>query len=363
MEIRRRKTKPVMVGKVGIGGNFPISIQSMTKTITADIKHTVRQIKKLEEIGCEIIRVAVKNEKDAEAIREIKKEIKIPLEADIHFNYRLALLAVTAGSDSLRLNPGNIYRLREIENIVHKAKERKIPIRVGVNSGSIRINRLRNKKITLSDLMVDTALDYIRILEKMRFFNIIVSLKASDVLSTVEAYRKMARLCPYPFHLGITATGLPFTGGIKSALGIGILLADGIGDTIRVSLAGCPEEEIRIAKLILSALNLRKFGPEIIACPTCGRAQIDVVRLAQELEEKLQIANCRLRTEKPLKIAIMGCEVNGPGEAKDADIGIAGGKHCGVLFQKGEIITRVKEKDIIKVLWEKGIKPLFEKSI
>ena len=343
-KIKRRRTKVVFVGKVGIGGNYPISIQSMTKTKTASIRETIKQIKDLEELGCEIIRVAVKDEEDAKAIREIKKEISIPLEADIHFHYSLALLAIDSGSDCIRLNPGNIYKIEEIEKIVEKARERKIPIRVGVNAGS-----LRNKKIE-AETMVKSAGDYLKILEGFKFYDLIISLKASDVLTTVEAYRKMAKLCDYPFHLGITATGPVFEGGIKSAIGIGILLSEGIGDTIRVSLTGEPQEEVKVAREILSSLGLRQFGPQIISCPTCGRAQIDVVKIAQELQRKLQGKRFTVHSKRLPKVAIMGCEVNGPGEARDADIGIAGGKKCALLFKKGKILKRIEEDRIVPTL-------------
>lgn len=348
MEIKRRRTRPVMVGNVGIGGDFPISIQSMTKTKTSQVKATVEQIRELEKNGCEIIRVSVKDEEDARAIKKIKDKIKIPLEADIHFHYKLALLSLDSGCDALRLNPGNIYKIEEIEKIVKMAKEMRIPIRIGINSGSLQKGefKIKDEKLNLGDLMVKTAINYIKILERMDFFEIIVSLKASGVLDTIDAYRKMADLCDYPFHLGITATGLSFEGRIKSAIGIGILLAEGIGDTIRVSLTAHPREEIEVAKCILSSLGLRKFGPEIVACPICGRAQIDVIKITQELKKAL----LSLHTNLPTKIAIMGCEVNGPGEACDADIGIAGGKRCGILFKKGKIIRRINEKEIIAVL-------------
>ncbi len=346
--MKRRKTRVIKIGKVKVGEGAPISVQSMTKTKTSDIKATVGQIKDLESIGCEIIRVAVKDEADARVIKKIKKRINIPLEADIHFNYRLALSAIESGSDAIRLNPGNIYRPDEIGEIVKVAKKKKIPIRVGINSGSLKSRGTRHK--AQGTAMVKSALEYIKILEKLNFYDIMVSLKASDVLTTVEAYREMAHLCDYPFHLGITAAGLSFEGGIKSAMGLGILLSEGIGDTIRVSLTAKPEEEIRVARWILSGLGLRQFGPQVISCPTCGRAQIDVVKLAQDLEEKLLSTRYSLLSTRPVKVAIMGCEVNGPGEAREADIGIAGGKHCGVLFKRGKIVSRVKEKDIISVL-------------
>jgi (E)-4-hydroxy-3-methylbut-2-enyl-diphosphate synthase len=355
--IKRRRTRVVKIGKVGVGGAYPIPVQSMTKTKTRDIDSTVKQIEELENAGCEIIRVAVKDEDDAKAIKEIKKRINIPLEADIHFNYRLALEAINSGSDAIRLNPGNIYRLEEIKEVVKAAKKNRIPIRVGVNSGSLRLAPGTRHQAP-GTKMAEIALEYIRILEKLKFYEIMVSLKASDVMTTVEAYRKMARLCDYPFHVGITATGLPFEGGIKSAVGLGILLAEGIGDTIRVSLAGDPKDEVKVAQWILSSLGLRQFGPQIIACPTCGRVQIDVVKIAQELEKKIHDSRYTIHDSrkpqtayrKPLKVAVMGCEVNGPGEARDADIGIAAGKHCGILFKRGKIVGRIGEKSIVDIL-------------
>ena len=357
---KRRKTKTVKIGPVGVGSKFPISIQSMAKTDTGDAGATIRQIKALEKEGCEIIRVAVKNSDSITSLTKIKRGINIPLVADIHFNYRLGLEAIAAGIDALRLNPGNIYRKEEVTQIAKAAKRKKIPIRVGVNSGSLRQSqRVRVSKSQrastdsskrLADSMVKSALNYIRMLESMRFYDIIVSLKASDVATTVDAYRKMAALCNYPFHLGITASGLTQEGTIKSAIGMGSLLLEGIGDTIRVSLTATPQEEVRAAKQILQSLRLREFGPEIVACPTCGRTQADVIKIVRKVKDQLSAISYQLSAKKPLKIAIMGCEVNGPGEAREANIGIACGKNSAVLFKRGKIVKRIKEREIVETL-------------
>jgi len=347
-----RMTKQIKVGNVKIGGGAPVSIQSMTKTDTRDVQATVREIKELEKSGCEIIRVAVKDFEAAKAIRAIKRKVNLPLVADIHFDYRLALSAIENGADKIRLNPGNIYKEDEIKEVVKLAKKRRIPIRVGANSGSIRykIQDTRYKGNTMIDNMVKSVMDYIKILERMDFYDIIVSLKASDVLSTIEAYKLFSKKSRYPLHLGVTAAGPVSTGIVKSSIGIGALLLDGIGDTIRVSLTGDPIEEVIAAKNILQALELRSFGPEIISCPTCGRCQVDLQGIVNKVA--LRITNDKRRTTKNYhsKIAIMGCEVNGPGEAKEADIGIACGKGSGVIFKKGKILKRVKEKDIVKEL-------------
>mgnify|MGYP001572698052 CR=1 FL=1 len=337
-------TKQIKVGGVKIGGGASITIQSMTKTDTRDVLATVRQIKELEKAGCEIVRVAIKDFEAAAAIKAIKRKVNLPLVADIHFDYRLALAAIENGADKIRLNPGNIYKENEIKEVVKLAKKRKIPIRVGANSGSIR-NRVKGERLGVDD-MVKPVLDYIKILERMDFYDIIVSLKASDVVSTIEAYKLFSKKSKYPLHLGITAAGPASTGIVKSAIGIGSLLLDGIGDTIRVSLTGDPVEEVITAKNILQALNLRNFGPEIISCPTCGRCQVNLEKIAEEVGSRVKSEGCK----KQVKIAIMGCEVNGPGEAKEADIGIACGKGSGVIFKKGKIVKRVKEKDIVKEL-------------
>jgi len=337
-------TNRIKVGGVKIGEGAPVSIQSMTKTDTRNVPATVRQIKELEKAGCEIIRVAIKDFEAAAAIKAIKRKINLPLVADIHFDYRLALCAIENGADKIRLNPGNIYKENEIKEVVGLAKKKKIPIRVGANSGSIR-NRAEGKGLR-ADNIVKPVLDYIKILERMDFYDIIVSLKASDVLSTIEAYKLFSKKSKYPLHLGITAAGPASTGIVKSAIGIGALLLDGIGDTIRVSLTGNPVEEVIAAKNILQALNLRNFGPEIISCPTCGRCQVNLEKIAEEVGSRVKSEGCK----EQVKIAIMGCEVNGPGEAKEADVGIACGKGSGVIFKKGKIVKRVKEKDIVREL-------------
>ena len=356
--MKRRKTKTVKLGSVKIGQRHPVSIQSMVKTNTEDVSATVKQIKALEAAGCEIVRLAVKNINQASVLDRIKRKITIPLVADIHFNYQLALKAIERGVDGLRLNPGNVYRRDEVKQIARAAKKRKVPIRVGVNSGSVQRTRDEGrgtkdegrKKKDIAGLMVKTALDYVKLLESFDFYDIIISLKASSVAETVSAYRKMAKFCHYPFHLGVTATGLAESGIVKSAIGIGSLLLEGIGDTIRVSLTGSPREEITVAREILQSLGLRYFGPEIIACPTCGRCQVDVIKIAQEISKKLHVARRTSHVARPLKVAIMGCEVNGPGEARDADVGIAGGKNCAVLFKKGKVVKRIKEDQIVDAL-------------
>ena len=337
-------TKQIKIGNVKIGGGAPVSIQSMAKTDTRDVSATISEIRNLEKSGCEIIRVAIKDFEAAKAIKAIKRKINLPLVADIHFDYRLALSAIENGADKIRLNPGNIYKEDEIREITKSAKRKRIPIRVGANSGSIR-NRLKNKELRAEDL-VKPVLDYIKILERMDFYDIIVSLKASDVIGTIEAYKLFSKKSKYPLHLGVTASGSVSKGIVKSSIGIGSLLLDGIGDTIMVSLTGEAVEEVIAAKNILQALNLRNFGPEIISCPTCGRCQVDLQKIAAETQE--QVSD---KSKIPdIKIAIMGCEVNGPGEAREADIGIACGKGSGVIFKKGKIIKRVKEKDIVKEL-------------
>lgn len=336
--VKRRKTRVVKIDGVKIGGKAPVSIQSMAKTKTGDIQATINQIKGLERAGCEIVRVAVKNREDVAALKKIKRSINIPLVADIHFNYRLALGAISGGVDAIRLNPGNINKRCELKEIVEEAKRAGIPIRIGVNSGSLKGTRPRSNE---ADLMVESALTFIKYFERLNFRDIIVSLKSSDVLSTVSAYRKMADASSYPLHLGVTATGLKEDGIIKSAIGIGALLSEGIGDTIRVSLTSDPILEVEAAKSILQSLGLRTFGPEIISCPTCGRCQVDIGSIVERLKESV-------KSKAPMTIAVMGCEVNGPGEAKDAYVGIAAGRGSGVLFKEGKIIKRIKEKDFVK---------------
>ena len=342
MAIKRRSSKQIHIGDVAIGGGAPIAVQSMTKTDTRDVKATVRQIKELHEIGCEIIRCAVPDAEAAKALVDIKKRIKIPLVADIHFDYRLALLALEAGVDGLRLNPGNIGEADKVKKVALAAKERGVPIRIGLNAGSLP--KTGNKKLSTAERMVAAALEQIRLLESLDFDLIKVSLKAFDVPTTIEAYQTIADKIPYPLHIGITEAGTPRTGIIRSAVGIGTLLWMGIGDTIRVSLTAPPREEIAAAYEILKSLDLRQRGPVLVSCPTCGRTEADTVKLAEAVEKRL------LKIDKPIKVAVMGCVVNGPGEAKDADVGIACGKGSGVIFKKGKKVAVVEEKDFLTAL-------------
>jgi (E)-4-hydroxy-3-methylbut-2-enyl-diphosphate synthase len=352
--MKKRKTRKVWVGRVAIGGGAPISVQSMTKTDTRDVSSTVRQIKKLEKAGCEIIRVAVPDMEAACALPRIKQKINIPLVADIHFDYKLALKAVEFGVDKLRINPGNIGQAWKVKEIVKAASERKIPIRIGVNAGSIPRDLLAKYGKASPQALVESAIRQIRILENLNFNDIVISVKAFDVPTTIRAYELISKKTNYPLHLGITEAGLPQTGAIRSALGIGLLLAQGIGDTIRVSLTGDPVEEIRVGQEILKSLNLREYGPTIISCPTCGRCEIDLISMVKEVERKMR------GIKTPIKVAVMGCVVNGPGEARYADLGIAGGKGYGLLFRKGKIIGKVKEKDLIKTLLDE-VKGLVKK--
>ena len=339
-----RESKVVKVGNILIGGENDVIIQSMTNTPTTDVEKTVNQIKKLQEEGCQLVRVTVNTEEAAKKIKGIKEKIDIPLVADIHFDYRLALLAIENGIDKLRINPGNIGSDEKVEIVVKKAMEKGVPIRIGVNSGSLEKTILEKYGKPTSDAMVESALYHMRLLEKFNFTDIIISLKSSNVKMMVEAYRKLAKLCNYPLHLGVTEAGTAFQGTVKSAIGIGSLLVDGIGDTIRVSLTEDPVEEIKVAKEILKVLGLKEVGVEIVSCPTCGRTEIDLIGLAHQVEKEFE------KVDKKIKIAVMGCVVNGPGEAKEADYGVAGGKGVGVLFKKGEIIKKVDEGDILKEL-------------
>jgi len=338
----RRKSKPIQIGRVTVGGGAPIVVQSMTKTDTRDVMSTITQIKELEDCGCELVRVAVPDIKAARAIRDIKRGVSLPIIADIHFDYRLALAALTAGCDGLRLNPGNIGEPEKVKAIAQAAKERNVPIRVGVNAGSLP--RAANPKLTIARQMVDAALPQIHWLESLDFDLIKVSLKAFDVPTTIEAYQDIARKIPYPLHIGITEAGTPRTGIIRSTVGISTLLYLGIGDTIRVSLTAHPREEVIAAYEILKSLNLRQHGPILVSCPSCGRAEVDIIKLAEAVEERL------LKIDKPIKVAVMGCVVNGPGEARDADIGIACGKAKAILFKKGKKIRTIEEKDFVAVL-------------
>jgi (E)-4-hydroxy-3-methylbut-2-enyl-diphosphate synthase len=338
----RRISKPVQIGRVTVGGGAPVVIQSMTKTDTRDVMSTIRQVKELEECGCELVRVAVPDAEAAQAIHAIKRGIAIPLIADVHFDYRLALAALEAGVDGLRLNPGNIGQADRVAAVVREAKERGVPIRIGVNAGSLP--KAADPALSIPQQMVAAAMKHIELLESLDFDLIKVSLKAFDVPTTIEAYREMAQRVPYPLHIGITEAGPPRTGVIRSAVGIGTLLYEGIGDTIRVSLTAHPREEVIAAYEILKSLNLRQHGPVLVSCPTCGRTEVDIFKLAGEVEEYL------LKINKPIKVAVMGCEVNGPGEARDADIGIACGKGRAILFKKGKKIGVVEEKDFLSAL-------------
>ncbi len=338
--IKRKQTKQITIGNVKIGGNAPISVQSMTNTDTRDIKSTINQINDLYEAGCELIRLAILNEEAAEAIKEIKKKSPIPLIADIHFDYRLALKCINNGIDALRINPGNIGKEEHTKKVVDAAKKNNIPIRIGINGGSLE-KEFDNLTVPLHEKMVMSAMRHIKILENNDFYNIKVSLKSSDVITTIEAYRLISQKIEYPLHLGVTEAGTLKGGIIKSAVGLGTLLAEGIGDTIRVSLTDNPIEEVKAAFMILKSLNLRTKGINFISCPTCGRTQINLINLAKEVEKRLE------NFEKPLTIAVMGCAVNGPGEAKHADYGIAGGIKEGYIFKKGEIIKRLPEEKLI----------------
>lgn len=342
----RNQTKEIAIGSVKIGGDNPVAIQSMTNTKTEDVRATVSQILKLEAAGCEIVRCAVPTMEAAEALREIKKGIHIPLVADIHFDYRLAIAAIENGADKIRINPGNIGSKERVKAVVDRAKEHGIPIRVGVNSGSLEKPLLEKYGGVTAAGIVESALDKVHMIEDMGYDNLVVSIKSSDVLMCVEAHELIAKECPYPLHVGITESGTVWSGNVKSSVGLGIILNKGIGNTIRVSLTGDPVEEIRTAKLILKTLGLKKGGIEVVSCPTCGRTKIDLIGLANEVE--------RMVADIPLdiKVAVMGCAVNGPGEAKEADIGIAGGVGEGLLIRKGEIVKKVKEEELLDTLRE-----------
>jgi len=342
--ISRRKTCQISVGSVRVGGDAPISVQSMTKTDTRDVRATVAQIRRLEQAGCEIVRVAVVDEEAANAISAIKKKITIPLIADIHFHHHLAILAMQSGSDGLRINPGNIGGRDRLKAIVTEAQARSISIRIGVNSGSVEKDLHKRFKGATPEAMVMSAFRYIEWMEKFGFRQLKVSLKASDVPRTLEAYRLFSKQSDYPLHVGVTEAGRGTGALVKSSIGIGLLLNKGIGDTIRVSLTGDPVEEVVVGHEILRALKLRQHGVEIISCPTCGRCEIDVAGIVRQVEKKVQSVTY------PLTVAIMGCVVNGPGEAREADLGIAGGKRVGVLFRKGEIVKKIREKDFSNVL-------------
>jgi len=338
----RRISKPIRIGRVTVGGDAPIVVQSMTSTDTRDVMSTLQQIKELEDCDCELVRVAVPDNQAAEAIQAIKKGASLPVIADIHFDYRLALAALEAGADGLRLNPGNIGEPEKVKAVVLAARERSVPIRVGVNAGSLP--QKADPEGTVAQRMVEAALEQLRLLESLDFDLIKVSLKAFDVPTTIEAYQDIASKIPYPLHIGITEAGPPRTGVIRSTVGISTLLYLGIGDTIRVSLTAHPREEVIAGYEILKSLNLRQHGPILVSCPSCGRTEVDIIKLALTVEKEL------MKISKPIKVAVMGCVVNGPGEARDADIGIACGQGRGVLFKKGEKIGVVEEKDFVRAL-------------
>lgn len=341
---KRKPTKQIILGGLKIGGSVPVVVQSMTKTDTRDVSSTVSQIKRLEVSNCEAVRVAVLNSEAAKAIKTIKKHIKIPLIADVHFDHRLALQAIAYGADGLRINPGNIGNKLKIKEVVRAAKDRGIPIRIGVNAGSLEKELLKKYGHPTAKVLVESAARHIKILEDLRFTSIKVSLKASDVMKTVQAYRLFSKRFNYPLHIGISEAGPAFSGTIKSAVGLGILLSEGIGDTIRVSLTADPVEEVRVAYEILKSLHLRQISPEIISCPTCGRCEINIKRLVDKVESKL------MDIKNPIKVAVMGCVVNGPGEAREADIGIAGGKGIGILFKHGKVVKKLKERELFNTL-------------
>ena len=346
MTIARRETRKIQVGNVAIGGDAPIVVQSMCSTDTRDIPASLQQINRLAEVGCELIRLAVLDDKAVEALKSIKEKAPIPLIADIHFDHRLALGALKAGVDGLRINPGNIGGEKAMAKVVRAAAERRVPIRIGVNSGSLDKDLHKRYGGATPEAMVESALRQVQLLESLQFHEMKISLKSSDVMTMVESYRLLADRVAYPLHLGVTEAGTLISGTAKSAVGIGLLLAEGIGDTIRVSLTSDPIDEIKAAYEILRALKLRERGVEVISCPTCGRCEIDIIGLTHEVEKRL------LTVKTPLKVAIMGCVVNGPGEAKEADVGIAGGRGQGILFKKGEIVQKISEEKLMARLLE-----------
>lgn len=340
----RRQTRKVKVGNIYIGGDAPVSVQSMTNTDTRDVEATVKQIKQLEAAGCDIVRCAVPDMEAAEAIKEIVKNINIPLVADIHFDYRLALKAIENGVSKLRINPGNIGSRDRVEAVARAAKEKNIPIRIGVNTGSVEKNILEKYGKVCAEALAESALNHVKILEEVGFYDIVISIKSSDVNQMIDAYKIVSSKVDYPLHLGVTEAGTPWRGTIKSSIGIGALLAQGIGDTIRVSLTGEVTEEVKVGREILKSLNLLQGGIKFVSCPTCGRTQINLIKIAEEAEKRLEGVN------KNIKVAIMGCVVNGPGEAREADVGIAGGKGEGLIFRKGEVVRKVKEEELLDEL-------------
>lgn len=340
----RSVTKKISIGDIFIGGDSPVTVQSMTNTDTRDVNSTLNQIRELEAAGCQIIRCAVPDEEACEALKQIVKNISIPLVADIHFDYKLALKSIDNGVSALRINPGNIGSIDRIKEVAKSAKEHGIPIRVGVNSGSLEKDILQKYGKVCPEALVESALNHVRILESLNFDDIVISIKSSNVLQMIESYRRISELVRYPLHIGVTEAGTVWRGTIKSSVGIGALLSEGIGDTIRVSLTGDPLEEVKVGKEILKSFGYIKEGIEFVSCPTCGRTQIELIKIANEVEKRL--SGCK----KNIKVAVMGCVVNGPGEAREADIGIAGGKGVGLIFKKGEIIKKVKEEQLVDEL-------------
>jgi len=342
--IKRKKTRQIKVGDVSVGGTAPVAVQSMTNTFTQDVQSTVSQIHRLEKAGCEIVRVAVPDHEAAEAISLIKQQISIPIIADIHFDYRLAIASAKSGADGLRINPGNIGSKKKVKSVVDCARDVNIPIRIGVNSGSLEKDILKAYNGASAEAMVESAIRHIDLIKSFDFYTIKVSIKASDVHRTVEAYRLLSSKTDLPLHVGVTEAGGLYSGVVKSSLGIGMLLSEGIGDTIRVSLTRDPVEEVRVGYEILKALDIRQYGPDIISCPTCGRCRINLFKILEQVENALMLKPV------PLKLAIMGCVVNGPGEAKEADIGVAGGDGTGILFKKGRVIKKFPEDKIVEIL-------------
>ncbi|MGL5756976.1 MAG: flavodoxin-dependent (E)-4-hydroxy-3-methylbut-2-enyl-diphosphate synthase [Paraclostridium sp.] len=344
MSYNRRISREVSVGNVKIGGENPISIQSMTNTDTRDAKATIQQIKKLEEVGCDVVRVAVPDMEAAKNIGEIKQNVSIPVIADIHFDYRLALEAIDQGVDGVRINPGNIGSIDRVKLVVNKCREKNLKIRIGVNGGSLEKELLEKYGSASAEALVESALGHVKILEDLDFYNIVISLKSSDIYKTIEAYELISKKVDYPLHIGITESGSVKKGTIKSSIGVGALLLKGIGDTIRISLTGDPTEEVIVGKEILRSLDLLNDKIKVISCPTCGRCNIDLISVVNEVEEKIN------KIDKDITVAIMGCAVNGPGEAKEADIGIAGGKGEGLLFKKGEIVRKIDGNSLVEEL-------------
>ncbi|MDH5385684.1 MAG: flavodoxin-dependent (E)-4-hydroxy-3-methylbut-2-enyl-diphosphate synthase [Candidatus Aminicenantes bacterium] len=353
--IVRRKTKQIRIGNVKIGGGVPIVVQSMAKTDTRDRTATLAQLRKMEKAGCEIARLAVPDEEAVEAFGIMKKEVSVPLIADVHFDHRLALASLEKGADGLRINPGNIGSTAKIQKVARAAKERSVPIRIGVNSGSLEKDLLRKYGSATPEAMVESALRHVKILEDLDFTQIKISLKASDVMRTLKAYQLLAEKVDYPFHAGITESGTLIRGTVKSSVGLALLLREGLADTIRVSLTAPPEEEVRVGFLILSSLGLRRLGPNVIICPVCGRCEVDLFRIASQIEKRL----ASIRTS--LDVAVMGCMVNGPGEAKEADIGLACGRGVGVIFKRGQLLRRVEEEQIVPE-FVKEVKALEKKT-